>query len=309
MAALIEEIKSRSSSINAQRNVFLLKLERLNSTLAESLNGIDLYARSAKESLEIIGVDDWIYGYLVFSQGRLEVRYRSTEDDYQDFMNQVPEEYQSYQSKELKLCPITWLEKLSSEAQINRILSEINTSLEYIEKNTTNSLESLNKALDSQSEEIANETTHALREVESDELIRYWIKARSCIQLDPEESITRSSSYLESVCRLILNKLEVSLPDNKDITSLIGAAVRALELSENSEANRDLQQLFGGIKSIFQSIGAMRTHFGTAHGITPGDYAPKEDYARLINDAAATASTYLLRRFKKKMTTENTAAG
>jgi hypothetical protein len=301
VTALIDKIKSRSSSIKEQRNVFISKLIELNDALAESLHGIDVWARSAQETLEMIGPDDWIYGYLSFSQGKLEVVYRSTEDDFHDAMNQVPEEYQSYQSKSINSCSITWLEKLSTEIQINRLLSNIEKSLASIQNNTIGSIESLNKALDSQSEEISNENIEALKESGSDELIKDWLKARSSIQSDPADSITRSSSYLESVCRLILTKAGEPLPNKRDMTNLIGAAVKALDLSDDSEANNDLKQLFGGMKSIFQAIGSMRTHFGTAHGFTPGDYVPKEQYARLINDASATVSTYLLRRLKHKL--------
>ncbi|MED5523690.1 MAG: abortive infection family protein [Pseudomonadota bacterium] len=301
MTGLIEKIKSRSSSIKERRNTFLSKLVELNDALAESLNGIDVWARSAKKSLEMIGPDDWIYGYLSFSEGRIEVVYRSTEDDFHDAMSQVPEEYESYQSKSINSCSIAWLEKLSSENNINKLLSNIEKSLASIENNTIGSIESLNKALDTQSEEISDETIEALREASSDELIRHWLKARSSIQSDPADSITRSSSYLESVCRLILTETGEPLPNKKDMTNLIGSAVKALDLSDDSEANNDLKQLFGGIKSIFQSVGSMRTHFGTAHGVAPGDYVPKEHYARLISDASATASTYLLRRLKQKL--------
>lgn len=301
MTGLIEKIKSRSSSIKDQRNIFVSKLVELNDTLSQSLEGIDVWAQSGKETLKMIGPDEWVYGYLSFSQGELQVIYRSTEDDFQDAMSQVPEEYQSYQTKKIHSCPVTWLEKLSSESQIRRLLSNIDKSLEAIESETSGSIESLNRALDSQSEEISNETVEALREANSDELIRDWLKARSSIQSDPADSITRSSSYLESVCRLVLTKTGKSMPNKRDMTNLIGAAVKALDLSDDTDANNDLKQLFGGIKGIFQSVGSMRTHFGTAHGFAPGDYVPKEEYARLISDASATAGTYLLRRLNQKL--------
>lgn len=301
MSALIEKIKNRSENIKNQRNTFLSKLEELNNTLSESLSGVDVWAQSAQETLEMTGPDDWIYGYLSFSEGMLKVVYRSTEDDFHDTMSQVPEEYQTIQTKSIKSCPVEWLERLSSEKQINYLLSNIEKSLASIENNTIGSIDSLNKALDSQSEEISNETTNALKDANSDELLRVWLKARSSIQSDPSDSITRSSSYLESICRLVLKETNVPLPNKKDMTNLIGAAVKALDLSDNSEANNDMKQLFGGIKSIFSAVGAMRTHFGTAHGFTPGDYVAQEHYARLINDASATASTYLLRRMKQKL--------
>ena len=296
----MDKIKNRSSNIKVQRNTFLSKLEELNSTLAESLSEIEVWAQSAQETLEMTGPDDWIYGYLTFSDGSLKVTYRSTEDDFHDSMNNVPDEYQSFQSKSIRSCSVKWLENLSSERQINQLLFNIEQRLASIESNTIGSIESLNKALDSQSEEISDETINALKDANSDELLRAWLKARGSIQSDPADSITRSSSYLESVCRLILKETGTAIPVKKEMTSLIAAAVKALELSDNSGANSDMKQLFGGFKSIFQAVGSMRTHFGTAHGFTPGDYVAKEHYARLINDASATASTYLLRRLKQK---------
>ncbi|MFY0667258.1 MAG: abortive infection family protein [Alteromonas stellipolaris] len=301
MSSLIEKIKNRSESIKNQRNAFVSKLEELNNTLSETLSDIDVWAQSEQKTLKMIGPDDWIYGHLSFSEGALKVVYRSTEDDFHDSMNQVPEEYQTVQTKNIKSCPIEWLECLSSEKQINSLLSNIEKSLASIERDTIGSIDSLNKALDSQSEEVANETTNALKETNSEEILRVWLKARSSIQSDPSDSITRSSSYLESVCRLVLKETNTPLPNKKDITNLVGSAVKALDLSDNSEANKDMIQLFGGVKSIFSAVGSMRTHFGTAHGFTPGDYVVPEHYARLINDASATASTYLLRRMRQKL--------
>lgn len=301
MADLIEKIKARSLNIKKQREKFVSKLVELNDTLSESLNGIDVWARSSKEILEMTGPDDWVYGYLSFSEGELEIVYRSTEEDLIDTINKVSEEHRSYKTKSIKSCSIGWLESLSTEEHVSRLLSNIDKSLESIEDDSISSIKSLNEALDSQSEEISNEAIEALREAGSDELIGHWLKARSSIHSDPADSITRSSSYLESVCRLILVEVKEPLPNKIDITNLINAAVKALDLSDNAEANRDLKQLFGGIKSIFQSVGSMRTHFGTAHGFAPGDYLPSEHYARLINDASATASTYLLRRLKQKI--------
>lgn len=301
MTSLIEQIKSRSDNIKSQRSTFVSKLEELNNVLSKTLSGIDAWAYSESETLAMIGPDDWIYGHLSFSQGVLKVLYRSTEDDFQDSMDRVPEEHQTLKTKSIKSCPIEWLEKLSSEKQINYLLSSIDKCLVSIESNTIGSIDSLNKTLDSQSEEISKETANAVKETNSDELLRAWLKARSSIQTDPSDSITRSSSYLESVCRLVLKETGEPLPNKKEMTNLIGSAIKALDLSDNPEANNDLKQLFGGIKGIFQAVGSMRTHFGTAHGFTPGDYVAQEHYARLINDASATASTYLLRRLRQKL--------
>jgi hypothetical protein len=301
MAGILDKIKGRSAIIKEQRGTILSKLVDLGDALSESLAGIDVYAESPFETLEMIGPDDWVYGALSFGQGGLRISYRTTEDDFHDSMTQLEPVDQSYDVKSIKSCPAHWLERLSSEKNVNQLLANIDKALTSIQENTIGSLESLNKALESQSEEIATEAMEALKGYESEELIRIWLKARSSIQTDPADSITRSSSYLESVCRLILAELEQELPKNKDITNLINAAIKALGLSDDAEANKDLKQLFGAIKGIFQAVGAMRTHFGSAHGFSPGDYMPPEHYARFVNDASATASTYLLRRLNLKL--------
>jgi archaellum biogenesis ATPase FlaH len=301
MAGILDKIKGRSAIIKEQRGTSISKLVDLGDALSESLAGIDVYAESPFETLEMIGPDDWVYGALSFGQGGLRISYRTTEDDFHDSMTQLEPIEQSYDVKSIKSCPAHWLERLSSEKNVNQLLANIDKALTSIQENTIGSLESLNKALESQSEEIATETMEALKGYESEDLIRIWLKARSSIQTDSADSITRSSSYLESVCRLILAELGQELPNTRDITNLINAAIKALGLSDDAEANKDLKQLFGAIKGIFQAVGAMRTHFGSAHGFSPGDYMPPEHYARFVNDASATASTYLLRRLNLKL--------
>lgn len=95
MVGLVERIKGRSSRIKAQRNAFVSKLVKLNETLSEALEGIDVWAQSGQESLEMIGPDDWVYGCLSFSNKGLEVVYKSTEDDFYEAVSQVPIEHKS----------------------------------------------------------------------------------------------------------------------------------------------------------------------------------------------------------------------
>ncbi len=45
----------------------------------------------------------------------------------------------------------------------------------------------------------------------------------------------------------------------------------------------------------------MRAHSRTAHGFTLDDYVAQKHYARFINDASATSSTYLLHRLKQNL--------
>jgi len=299
MSFSVEWIKAKSNKIKENRKHFFDKLIQLQDILSNSLDGIEVFARSDKVTLEMLSEDDWIYGYLSYSNGKLEVAFRSTEDDFIDSMKNVPSEYWNYDVKELDACPIKWLERLSTEKSINNLLKSIEKSLDNIEDESQTSIKSLEVVLESQSNVISDDAISVLKEFDDDNLHRDWLKARSMIQMDPSDSITRTSSYLESVCRKILSDQNVDLPQKKDISNLVSATVNIIKISEDREAKNDLKQLFGGIKSIFQSIGALRTHFGSAHGASPRDYEIDQHCARLASDAAAAVSIFLLQRYKK----------
>lgn len=120
MTTSIEKIKARSTKIKNNRSVLLNKLKRLQETLLTALDEIEIYATTSQLHLESIGPDDWCYGHLTYSQGKLFVSYRTTEDDLEELRNNVPEEYQSFNKKDLEACSIEWLEKIASEKTLNR---------------------------------------------------------------------------------------------------------------------------------------------------------------------------------------------
>lgn len=296
MEELINRIKNLSTEIADNDRIIVAKFNELRKVISDSLNGVNVSGRSDDANLQMIGPDDWYYGYLSFSNNQLKIAYRSTQKDFEDSMNEIPLEYQSFDYQELESSPIEWIHSLSKEEHIENLLLDIEEKLNLKNERTKKSIESLSKYKDPKSEIMAKDAVEAIMKEGTKELLDSWLKARRSIHSDPEDSINRSSGYLESICRLILEKTNQSLPDKKTINSLINAAINSLELSEDDTANKDLKQLFGGIKGIFQSVGSMRTHFSTAHGFSPGDFVPSEHYARLVSDASATVSTYLLWR-------------
>lgn len=299
MTISIEDIKSIASDVKLSRSSFLTKLKELNNNLSKVLEGVDIYGCSNSLELETIGPDDWVYGFIYYKNGKLKVSYRTTIEDHQDLMNNIPDEYQTFNVSELDECHIGWLEKLASENPLHELMKSIHTELLQIHKNSLTSIQNLDKTLALQSKTLSDDLSIELKELDSTKLLLDWHKARNKVHSEPSESITRSSSYLESVCRLILNELSISLPKTLTITNLIQEVTNAIKLSNDDRANKDLVQIIGGVKSIFSGIGSMRTHFGTAHGSSPGDYEIDENYAELVNNAAACVSIYILQRYKK----------
>ena len=296
----IEQIKAKCSTIKAKRVQFYEKLEELQNALRDALVGVDVYAQSEDSNLGSQGPDEWVYGHISLSKGELTVAYRTTDDDYGDSMANTPDEYRSYHIKEFSVCPIEWLETLSSEHSISSLMSNLESAIQAMEKSAIESVSALDRTLSSQSNRIYEDSIKLIKELNDENLHRTWIKARNQISIDPAESITRTSSYLESVCRKIHNDLSEPLPTKKEMTNLIGSTIKILSVADNPEAERDLKQLFGGLKGIFQAIGSLRTHFGSAHGSSPGDFEINEHHARLANDAAATVSVFLFQIYKNK---------
>lgn len=305
MVSSIDRIIAKSAQIKESRQCFYEKLEGLEKTLVESLSDIDVYAKSKSTTLVTISPDDAVYGYLYFNQGELKIAYRTTEEDYFDSIDNISQEDQRYKIRGLSGCPIEWLERLSGERVIKSLMADLESALESIEEDSQESINVLERALDSQSNTVSDSLVEELKEIKNDKLHRDWLKARRQIQIDPADSINRTSSFLESICRMILTGLSKSLPKNKNISNLIGATVTALGLSENKEADNDLKQLVGGVKSIFQAVGSLRTHFGTSHGSSPGDYEVDEYHARLASDASVAVTNFLLQRYKQKLNKTN----
>lgn len=299
----MEKISAKSSQIKKKRETLMDKIKEIQEVLNESVSGINIYGQSANVTLEPIGEDDEFYGHLFYSDKKLYVAFRSTEDDFNDSMDNIPEALQSMQTKTLNEISADWLYKLSNEKVLLSLFKSIENKLDSINDQIDSSMQSINKILDYQSNEIKEDVLKSLDELNVQSLSKEWIKARSLITIDPADSITRSSSYLESICKTILVGLKKSLPKTLDITNLIKECVNVLKLSEEKTVENDLLKLISGIKSIFQSVGSLRTHFGTAHGSSPGTYEINEHYARIANNAAGTVSIFLIQRYKTKSTT------
>lgn len=299
MTISIEDIRSVASEVKISRSSFSKKLDEFKNSLSEALGDIDINGKSGLLELESTGPDDWLYGYIYYRAGELKIYYRSTWDDQEDVISSTPEEYREYRVYELNQCPINWLEKVASEKPLNDLLADIYAELSHFQNNSRTSIKALSSTLESQSKMLSDDLSEELKGLDSSKLLSDWSKARNLIHSEPSESITRTSSFLESLCRLILEELSIPLPQTITISSLIQAVSNAIKLSEDSEANNDLTQLVGGVKSIFKAVGSMRTHFGTAHGSSPGDYEIDEHYARLANNAAACVSIFIIQRYKK----------
>jgi hypothetical protein len=134
-------------------------------------------------------------------------------------------------------------------------------------------------------------------------------RALENIDSDPEDAITSACSMLESVCRSIIVEANVAMPAKKDISTLYKLVSEILNLrTDISVAEKmiesDVRRILGGLASVVNGIGELRTHGGDAHG-REHQYAglPKARYvdkriARMSVNASATVCLFLIETWK-----------
>ena len=124
-------------------------------------------------------------------------------------------------------------------------------------------------------------------------------RALSSARDDPESAITSACATVESVCRTIILDMGSALPKKKDLAGLYGVVKEQLGLAPN--ANRspdaiadDVLRILGGLNTVVQGIGALRTHSGDAHGREKGYRRVDYRIAKLAIHGASTLAVFLV---------------
>jgi hypothetical protein len=293
----VKGLAARHGRIRAKQKALYVKAKQIESELNEAFADTPIYGCSVDVTLEQTGPDDYTYGRLSYASGTgLMGIYRTTGDDQHDEYNGTPEEDRGYTPKALSLCRETWLARLLDEQTVRSLLANIDTRLDERERQVDRSLAALQALLDTESAKLGEHMIASLEQIGNDTLLRNWRDARDATHLQPADGLTRSSSYVESVCAAILRERGADLPKDKSMSPLVDACIRSLQWPTGTHTLNDVKLLTNGLKSICGGIGALRTHFGTAHGATSHLPGLNASYATFANNAAAAVAIFLLAR-------------
>lgn len=141
--------------------------------------------------------------------------------------------------------------------------------------------------------------------VSFDTVARDLDRALQSAKDDPEDAVTAACSTVESVCRSILVELNEPLPDKKDVKALFNAVRKPLALSPDRPDLEpliadDVRKILGGIATVVEGIGALRTHGGDAHGRERGYARIDERIAKLATHSASTITLFLIETWERK---------
>jgi hypothetical protein len=129
-------------------------------------------------------------------------------------------------------------------------------------------------------------------------------RALKTVESDPGAAVTAACAILESVCKLYIEKNQIEMPTKQVLGQLWPLVADHLGLSPKNFVEIDFKKILQGLYTIGDSIAALRTHVGSAHGHAPKKtYELKPRHARLAVHAAHTMALFVLETWEARKST------
>jgi hypothetical protein len=140
----------------------------------------------------------------------------------------------------------------------------------------------------------------ALGALEAEHVDREFERIIASIDTDPGDAITAARALVETVCKVILERLNEPVDDRADLPALYHAATAALGLDPAGMDQPIFKQVLGGLVSSVQGLAEVRNRLGDAHGKRSSAPRPRPRHARMAAGAAWTISVFLAETFAER---------
>lgn len=107
-------------------------------------------------------------------------------------------------------------------------------------------------------------------------------------------------TLLESVCKHILDELDITYNEGMDLPPLYKATSTALKLAPSQHTEEVFKQILGGCTAIVGGLGALRNRLSDAHGKGKVGIRPAPRHAELAVNLAGTMATYLVATWRTR---------
>lgn len=140
--------------------------------------------------------------------------------------------------------------------------------------------------------------TEGLRSYDEAGVNEAWSKALDRRLTDPEGAITSSRTLLETVCKHILDDINVSYDRNFDMSELYKLVAKELKLAPDQHSEQIFKQILKGCSSVVNGLGTLRNRFGDSHGQGKKPVKPSDRHALLAVNLAGSVSIFLIQTWK-----------
>jgi hypothetical protein len=140
-----------------------------------------------------------------------------------------------------------------------------------------------------------NDISNVLRSFNEDGVHSVWSKALERRHTDPDGAITSARTLLETVCKHILDDMQVAYNDkNPEMSELYRAVSKELNLSGDQHTEPVFKQILGGCSSVVNGLGILRNRLGDSHGKNKLAVKPAPRHAELAVNLAGSMSLFLI---------------
>lgn len=147
---------------------------------------------------------------------------------------------------------------------------------------------------------VTEQLNDRLRLLDYDSVDSSFREALDQAETNPSNAAKEACSLVESVCKCILEEMGEPYPKKQDIQGLVKALSDKLNLSPaRTDIEQDIKQILGGLLTVTNGIGALRTHEG-AHGKGKKVVPIDSRIARLAIHAASTIALFYIETWQKK---------
>ena len=146
-----------------------------------------------------------------------------------------------------------------------------------------------------------DDISEVLRTFNEDGVHSVWSKALERRHTDPDGAITSARTLLETVCKHILDDMQVAYNDkNPEMSELYKAVSKELNLSGDQHSEPVFKQILGGCSSVVNGLGILRNRLGDSHGKNKLAVKPAPRHAELAVNLAGSKALFLISTWQNK---------
>lgn len=280
------ELAARSAEVRNEHRLLLEGLKSFEKKLVDLVDGLDCGGNSETVVFEHFTDSDGdsiahTEGYLYFSGNQLIVVSKNELQSWDG--TQWKQHY-------LEAVGPEWQRRLSNQKVLDSLVTDILRNLDNEYESTATVNKSLSQFVTVEKAEIDSDLDEFFGKIPT--LLDSWLKARKSVLSDPEHSITRSCSHVETVLKGCLKALGASEYETLPIEKLMKKTLRLLKA--NSAIDSATAEMLQGAVSISKAIGETRNFKSSSHGKNDDYVPPTPDLAQLANHLAGVISVFVM---------------
>ncbi|MCK9715184.1 MULTISPECIES: abortive infection family protein [Pseudomonas syringae group] len=283
------ELAARSEKVRNENRLLLDGLKSFERKLVELVGGLNCTGASEYVTFEeFFDHEDEIightFGILFFDGKELWVNY--VEEPHPGY------EKSRWEYKPIEKIGIDWQRKVSDQKVRDSLIANLLISLDAEFEKTAPVVQSLSQFMTIEKAEIDSDLDQLFSH--NSKLLDSWVKARKSVETDPELSITRSCSHVETVLKGCLKSLGET-GYQKDAIEKLGSKVLDI-LKKSSVIDEATSQMMRGVGTFFLGIGTIRNAQSASHGKDEEYVPPTSDLAQTVNHLAGVASVFVMKQ-------------